>query len=46
MFPQIVRIFDGKEEKNAIEIFIKNIHENFDKESKLIIKKIFKKKLK
>jgi hypothetical protein len=43
MFPQIVRIFDEKEDKNAIKIFIKNIHENFDKESNLIIKKIFKK---
>jgi hypothetical protein len=43
MLPQIIRIFDKKEEPKALKIFIKNIHENFDKNSKEIIKNIFKK---
>jgi hypothetical protein len=41
MLPQIIRIFDEKEDEKSLKTFIKNIHENFDKDSKLFIKNIF-----
>lgn len=41
MLPQIIRIFDGKEDEKQLKLFIKNIHENFDKDAKLFIKNIF-----
>jgi hypothetical protein len=41
ILPQIITIFNEKENTKALKIFIKNIHENFDKNSKSIIKNIF-----